>query len=89
MRLKKDVGDFFKPENPKDSGISECILKKLNSVLGNDINKLVSQTYDGASIMSVKMKVRRVNFRENTIGHGLFIAMHTKLILLSCCFESW
>ena len=54
MRLKKDVGDFFKPENPKDSGISECILKKLNSVLGNDINKLVSQTYDGASIMSVK-----------------------------------
>ena len=45
---------FFLPENQKASGISGCILKELNLVLGNNVNKSTCQTYDGASVMSGK-----------------------------------
>ena len=52
--VKERFWGFFKPENQKASGIADCILSELDSILGNDVNKLVCQTYDGASVMSGK-----------------------------------
>ena len=56
--MKEIFQGFIKPENQNASGIADYILSELDSILGNDVNKLVCQTYDGASVMSGK-KSRR------------------------------
>ena len=69
---------FFLPENQKASGISGCILKEIDLVLGNNVNKLICQTYDGVSVMSGKYQGVQANIKENIIVLGLFIVMLTK-----------
>ena len=38
-KIKERFWGFFLPENQKASGISGCILKELDLVLGNNVNK--------------------------------------------------
>ena len=62
--VKERFWGFFLPENQKASGISGCILNELDSVLDNNVNKLVCQTYDGASVMSGKNQGVQAKIQE-------------------------
>lgn len=42
---------FSNPKKTDANALSECILKELNSVLGENKEKLIAQTYDGANVM--------------------------------------
>ncbi|XP_076049468.1 zinc finger MYM-type protein 1-like [Oratosquilla oratoria] len=45
---------FFTPENQTADGLSKCILDQLNTVLKGNAEKLIAQTFDGASVMKGK-----------------------------------
>lgn len=56
---------FFTPENQTADGLSKCILDQLNTVLEGNAEKLIAQTFDGASVMKgkkggVQAKIRLV-----------------------------
>ncbi|XP_064111309.1 uncharacterized protein LOC135218790 [Macrobrachium nipponense] len=46
--------EFFTPENQTADGLSKCILDQLNTVLEGNAEKLIAQTFDGASVMKGK-----------------------------------
>lgn len=43
---------FLNPQGHDARAISNCILEELEPLIGNNPNKLVAQSYDGASVMS-------------------------------------
>ena len=56
---------FFKPKRANANGISEIILTELAKILQGNTNKVIAQTYDGASVMKgriggVHVKVKQV-----------------------------
>ena len=56
---------YFRPESIDAEGISKCLLDELQKIFKGNRNKLVAQTYDGASVMSgktggVQAKVKEV-----------------------------
>lgn len=45
---------FFTPENQTADGLSKCILDQLDIILDGNREKLIAQTFDGASVMKGK-----------------------------------
>ena len=75
---------FFKPDRVNADGIANVILEELEKILKEDKKKVVSQTYDGASVMrgrigGVHVKVKQVY--EN--AHYVHCAAHQLNLILS------
>ena len=45
---------FFTPHNQNADGLSACILEQLDLILEGNKEKLIAQTFDGASVMRGK-----------------------------------
>jgi len=43
---------FLKPKAHNSEELAECIKEQLDQHIGNETDKLIAQTYDGASVMS-------------------------------------
>ena len=86
-KIKERFLGFFLLENQKASGISGCILKELDLVLGNNENKLICQTYDGASVISGKNEGVQAKIKEK-YHFAWFVHYHAhqvNLIVANCC----
>ena len=75
---------FFKPKRVNADGISEIILTELAKILQGNTNKVIAQTYDGASVMKgriggVHVKVKQVY--QN--AHYVHCAAHQVNLILS------
>lgn len=64
-RIVERFWGYFNPESTNAEGLSKCLMEQLEIIVGPDKTKLISQTYDGASVMKgirggVQVKVRDV-----------------------------
>ena len=61
----KGFGFFFIPDRVNAEGISKVLLAELSIILQGDKEKVIAQTYDGASVMrghkgGVQIKIREI-----------------------------
>lgn len=64
-KLVERFWGYFNPDRTTADGLSNCLMEQLQIILGPNTDKLIAQTFDGASVMKgnrggVQVKVRAV-----------------------------